>query len=63
MEYQKQLSQDIPNLLKKKRKKERDAETERWLKSKGMIKEDEHVSDFERDPVTGCLNLNKKKKK
>lgn len=44
-------------------KKEIDAETERWLKSKGMIKEDEHLSDFEQDPVTGLVNLNKKKKK
>ena len=44
-------------------KKKIEADTEKWLKSKGMIKEDEHVSDFERDPVTGYLNLNKKKKK
>lgn len=44
-------------------RKKIEADTEKWLKSKGMIKEDEHLDDFERDPVTGILNLDKKKKK
>lgn len=44
-------------------RKKYDAATEKWLKSQGIIKEDEHLSDFEQDPVTGIRNLNKKKKK
>ncbi len=44
-------------------KKKNEAAVEKWFKSQGIIKEDEHLSDFEQDPVTGIRNLNKKKKK
>ena len=44
-------------------RKKYDAVTEKWLKSQGILKEDEHLSDFEQDPVTGLVHLNKKKKK
>jgi len=44
-------------------KKKNDEETEKWLRSMGKLKDGEHIDDFYRDPVTGILYLDRKKKK